>query len=81
MAGDVRYTGLLLALGLTEFSMHPGLLLEVREAINAFDRAQLLAQTKALLRATTREGILYVLERMDACRHTTPLPVSVVAAP
>ena len=39
MAGDVRYTRLLLALGLTEFSMHPGLLLEVREAVNAFDRS------------------------------------------
>ena len=35
MAGDTRYTALLLALGLTEFSMHPGSLLEVREAVNS----------------------------------------------
>jgi len=67
MAGDVRYTGLLLALGLTEFSMHPGLLLEVREAVNAFDRSQLIDHAKPLLRAVTREGILHVLERMKTC--------------
>ena len=67
MAGDTRYTALLLALGLTEFSMHPGLLLEVREAVNAFDRARLLGEAKTLLRAATREGILHVLERLEAC--------------
>ena len=81
MAGDTHYTALLLALGLTEFSMHPGLLLEVREAINAFDRSPLLAEAKALLRATTREGILHVLERMKACRHAAPLLVPAVATP
>ncbi len=70
MAGDVRYTGLLLALGLTEFSMHPGLLLEVREAVNSFDRSQLLGEAKALLRAITREGILHVVERLKACSAT-----------
>jgi len=69
MAGDVRYTALLLALGLTEFSMHPGLLLEVREAVNAFDRSQLIDHAKPLLRAVTREGILHVLERMKACSN------------
>ncbi|HEY6986681.1 MAG TPA: phosphoenolpyruvate--protein phosphotransferase [Rhodanobacteraceae bacterium] len=71
MAGDTRYTGLLLALGLTEFSMHPGLLLEVRELVNACDRAQLLGEAKALLRAMTREGILHVLDRLKSC--ATPL--------
>jgi phosphotransferase system enzyme I (PtsI) len=76
MAGDTRYTGLLLALGLTEFSMHPGLLLEVREAINAFDRSKLLGEAKSLLRAVTREGILHVLEQLKTCstavQITTP---------
>ena len=71
MAGDVRYTGLLLALGLTDFSMHPGLLLEVREAVNAFDRSQLLGEAKSLLRAVTREGILHVLERLKSCSAAT----------
>jgi phosphotransferase system enzyme I (PtsI) len=63
----VRYTSLLLALGLTEFSMHPGLLLEVREQVNACDRARLLVESKTLLRAVTREGILHVLKRLESC--------------
>jgi len=33
MAGDPRYTGLLLGLGLTEFSMHPVTLLEVKKIV------------------------------------------------
>jgi phosphotransferase system enzyme I (PtsI) len=64
MAGDTHYTALLLALGLTDFSMHPGLLLEVREAVNALDRSVLLGELKQLMRATTREGILHVLEQL-----------------
>lgn len=34
MAGDVRYTRLLLGLGLREFSVHPSLLLEIKRIIN-----------------------------------------------
>lgn len=34
MAGDVRYTRLLLGLGLREFSIHPSLLLEVKRIVN-----------------------------------------------
>lgn len=37
MAGEARYTRLLLALGLTEFSMHPRVLLEVQEAVSQAD--------------------------------------------
>ena len=33
IAGDPRYTELLLSLGLTDFSMHPGSMLEVRKAV------------------------------------------------
>jgi len=64
MAGDKRYTALLLALGLTDFSMHPGLLLEVRECVNALDRSVLRAQASALLRAPTRERIEDVLHEL-----------------
>jgi phosphotransferase system enzyme I (PtsI) len=35
MAGDVRYTRLLLGLGLTEFSMHPVTLLQVKRIVRA----------------------------------------------
>jgi phosphotransferase system enzyme I (PtsI) len=64
MAGDTRYTALLLALGLTGFSMHPSSLLEVRQAIAGCDRSALRKQATALLRAQTRAGIEKVLERM-----------------
>ncbi len=64
MAGDPRYTALLLALGLTAFSMHPSSLLEVRQAIAGCDRAQLLGLRIALLRAQSRAGIERVLRRM-----------------
>jgi len=64
MAGDRRYTALLLALGLTDFSMHPAVLLEIREAIIGLDRAALRAHANALLRAPTRERIGRVLARM-----------------
>ncbi|HET6546535.1 MAG TPA: phosphoenolpyruvate--protein phosphotransferase [Rhodanobacteraceae bacterium] len=66
MAGDTRYTALLLALGLTDFSMHPGLLLEVRERVNRCDRSALRKHAPALLRAPTRERIERVLARMQA---------------
>ena len=64
MAGDTHYTALLLALGLTDFSMHPGQLLEVREVVNSLDRSVLVGELKQLMRATTREGILHVLEQL-----------------
>ena len=61
MAGDTRYTALLLALGLTGFSMHPSSLLEVRHAIGECDRQKLRALGARLLRAQTRAGIERVL--------------------
>lgn len=64
MAGNPRYTALLLALGLTDFSMHPGQLLEVRETIAGLDHASLRRQAAALLRAPTRERVARVLQRI-----------------
>ncbi len=62
MAGDRRYTALLLALGLTEFSMHPGVLLEIRETIAGLDRKALRAMAPALLHAEDRTRIGEILE-------------------
>ncbi len=64
MAGDTRYTALLLALGLTEFSMHPGHLLEVRETVNALDHGALRKLAPALLRAGNRARIGELVESM-----------------
>ena len=57
MAGDPSFTPLLLALGLEEFSLHPGTLLEVRRAIRAVNLAELRGQARSLLRAGDRGGI------------------------
>jgi len=57
IAGDARFTPLLLALGIEELSLHPSPLLEVRRAIRALDLSQLRARAPALLRARDRAGI------------------------
>jgi phosphotransferase system enzyme I (PtsI) len=62
MAGDTRYTAMLLALGLTDFSMHPSSLLEVRQSIALSDHAKLRAAAKTLLRAQSRAGIVRALD-------------------
>ena len=53
MAGDVRYTRVLLALGLREFSMDPAGLLEVKQQIRTTDISRFTEQTNQLL--TVRE--------------------------
>ncbi|TWG92264.1 phosphotransferase system enzyme I (PtsI) [Luteimonas sp. J16] len=63
MAGDPALTPLLLALGLEEFSLHPGMLLEVRRAIRAQDRGALRAAAPALLRCRDRASIERWLRR------------------
>ncbi len=55
---------LLLALGLTEFSMHPSSLLEVRQEIAASEHTALRSRSTSLLRASTRAGIEKLLARM-----------------
>jgi phosphotransferase system enzyme I (PtsI) len=57
MAGDALFVPVLLALGLEEFSLHPGTLLEVRRAIRAQDLGELRKRTPALLRARDRAAI------------------------
>jgi phosphotransferase system enzyme I (PtsI) len=57
IAGDAMFVPLLLALGLTELSLHPATLLEVRRAIRGCDLSALQAQAAALLRARDRAGI------------------------
>ncbi len=57
MAAAPEYAPLLLALGLTDFSLHPGTMLEVRQRIRDCDFAALQARRPALLRARDRESI------------------------
>ncbi|MBV8062602.1 MAG: phosphoenolpyruvate--protein phosphotransferase [Nevskia sp.] len=51
MAGDPRYTRLLLGLGLTEFSMHPASVLEVKRIIMESDVGELRRQAQRALEA------------------------------
>jgi phosphotransferase system enzyme I (PtsI) len=57
IAGDAALAPLLLALGLTEFSLHPATLLEVRKASRGSDLSALKARADKLLQARDRAGI------------------------
>lgn len=57
IAADPVYVPLLLALGLSELSLHPATLLEVRRAIRASHIGQLRAATPTLFRARNRQQI------------------------
>lgn len=69
IAGDPHYVPMLLALGLTEFSLHPATLLEVRRAIRNSDLGTLKTSVTTLLRARDRKSIE---EWMAAHANTTP---------
>lgn len=57
IAADPAFVPMLLALGLTELSLHPATLLEVRRSIRACHLGQLRAAAAGLLRARHRAGI------------------------
>lgn len=62
MAGDVRYTALLLALGLKDFSLHPRGILELKEALSRLHRKPLMAKKRDILSATSAEAVADVLK-------------------
>lgn len=57
IAGDPMFAPVLLALGLEEFSLHPGTLLELRRAVRGLDHSALRARVATLLRARDRASI------------------------
>ena len=54
MAGDARYTRLLLGMGLEEFSVHPNALLEIKQAILETHAAKSRKLAKRILRSAKR---------------------------
>ncbi len=68
MAGDPLFTPLLLALGLIEFSVHPGQLLTIRDRIAHLERARLRRLAPRILRAASREEVEAIV------RHIQPEP-------
>ncbi len=62
MAGDSRYTRLLLGLGLTEFSMHPTGLLEIKKVIQDSHTGELKEIVRRLLRTTDAGKYVEILK-------------------
>ncbi len=66
MAGDAKYTRLLLGLGLTDFSMHPASVLEIKRIIMESDVGRLRNAVDALLAVTDAQEMR---ERIAALDH------------
>ena len=73
MAGDPRYVRLLLGLGLTEFSMPPNSLLEVKRALLGADRKRLQRHGQAMIKSGTPEAQQKLLAKINDARA---LPVA-----
>jgi phosphotransferase system enzyme I (PtsI) len=66
MASDPRYTRLLLGLGLTEFSMYPGSLLEIKRIIRHSDTRTLRNTVQRLLASTDSAESHELIEQLAA---------------
>jgi phosphoenolpyruvate-protein phosphotransferase (PTS system enzyme I) len=69
MAGDPLYTRLLLGMGLTEFSMHPTALQEVKCIINQSSISELTPRVEALLQSGEAERIIACVEVINGSLH------------
>jgi phosphotransferase system enzyme I (PtsI) len=70
VAGDRRYTRLLLALGLREFSMHPSRLLEVKRVITKTDIPRATAALTQWLNSTEIKRDISLLQLLDQSQQT-----------
>ncbi len=65
MAGDPRFVRLLLGLGLTDFSMPPNLLLEVKRSLMETRRASVKKKANSLMKAHSAEERTAILARIN----------------
>ncbi|WP_348675438.1 phosphoenolpyruvate--protein phosphotransferase [uncultured Abyssibacter sp.] len=65
MAGDTLHTKLLLGLGLTEFSMHPASVLEVKRIIRDSNLAELRERTDTLLASTDPDAARRIIDEIS----------------
>ena len=66
MAGDARYTQLLLGMGLKEFSVHPNALLEVKQAIvqtHAVESRRFANRILRMMKSSSRDALLAEMNR------------------
>lgn len=69
MAGDRRFTRLLLAMGLENFSMHPNALLEIKQIINETDLEQLPENALQILDLSKKLDAEKLLDQINIPRH------------
>ena len=77
MAGNPRYTRLLLGLGLREFSVPPNALLEVKQVLAASDAQRLAAMVRRLMRTSALEARAELAEAINNAsvpQSTAPAP-------
>jgi len=65
MAGETQYTRLLLAMGLREFSVHPTVLLEIKQIITQTDLDKLSHLSKRVLKAENSFQVAGLLSEVD----------------
>lgn len=65
MAGDVRYTRLLLGLGLREFSVHPNVMLEVKRVIQTTHVKKLRTDVRRILASHTAQDAAELIEALN----------------
>jgi phosphotransferase system enzyme I (PtsI) len=70
VAGDRRYTRLLLAMGLREFSMHPSRLLEVKQVITETHIPRATAALTQWLNDTAKHPGISLLQMLDQSQQT-----------
>ena len=66
MAGDARYTRLLLGLGLREFSVHPSALLEVKQIVTETHVGPIRRLTQRVMRAPQGSARMALIEELNA---------------
>jgi len=66
MAGDARYTRLLLGMGLREFSMNPVTLLEVKSVVKNCNAGALARASRRALRLASAQEVAALVTRMNA---------------
>jgi len=69
MAGDPRYTRLLLAMGLENFSMHPNALLEIKQVINETNLEQLPTNALQILNLSDPFDADLLLQQINSPSH------------
>ena len=65
MAGDPAYTALLLGMGLRNFSMHPGNILEIKQIILRADLGDLAPKVQRILKMDEPARIREAMERLS----------------